>query len=57
MRTLVGAAEPEPEPPRITLTLQPATTSTTAVVWWAPPATTPREPYRTTVYPVPEIEE
>ncbi|MGE5827232.1 MAG: hypothetical protein ACM30G_02570 [Micromonosporaceae bacterium] len=58
MRTLIGAAEPSPEPSRISFT---GTCTTTAVLWWAtaPTQTLPREPYRTTAYvgtPVPEIE-
>ena len=59
MRTLIGAAEPQPEPSRISFT---STTGNTmnAVLWWtAPTQTQPGEPYRTTAYvgePVPEIE-
>ena len=63
MRTLIGAAEPLPEPSRISFTVTTASTSGLVVdevhVWWSPP-TGLREPYRTTAYvgePVPEIEQ
>ncbi|MGE5829655.1 MAG: hypothetical protein ACM30G_15045 [Micromonosporaceae bacterium] len=61
MRTLIGAAEPSPEPSRISFTATAGMATTTAVLWWATPPTQtmPREPYRTTAYvgePVKEIE-
>ena len=61
MRTLIAAAEPLPEPSRISFTATTGTATTTAVLWWtAPTQTQPgREPYRTTAYigePVKEIE-
>lgn len=63
MRTLIGAAEPEPQVPRVSFTATPGTTSSTAIVWWLTPTETQppqREPYRTTAYvgrPIPELEQ